>query len=339
MPDAVQVSQAFLADVAADDQIAFELHSAALDDPDEGEYLGELGGVIADAGAVIAVSFLSDGKGSVHGEDGIDVGGHVDGGTVSCALDQRINIVDLVHGHVQAFGPHHLGEALCPLLLVAGEGRDQHQLLMLLPGMGFVCFHDLKAFFDDLGCHQGLISLVHVILLSARGLSAPFAFLLCQLGEQGIRQALYAQKSCDEYEELVYSLLEAGGIELFGQAVSSGAGAAASQGDSRYSQRDGDVGIGGGRGDVARLVSEELVVGGACLYQGKVHGLGACGPVSDLDDLQAHGPVGVGQLAGAGLVGALLVPVSFGRPAGVLLFDSGPDAGHDLFVGLVQAFL
>ena len=157
----VEVAEALLADVSADDEVALELEAGALDGPHDAEDLREGSGVVADARAVVDAVLLSDRERGVEREHGIDVGGHVDGRAVSGALDGGVDVVHGVPVHLKAGLLHHLLVAESLLLLVSGEGGDQHELLLFLPGAVFLSLEDLAGLLELRDFLQFLKSVFH----------------------------------------------------------------------------------------------------------------------------------------------------------------------------------
>ena len=105
----VEVAQPFFAYVASDDEIALKFQAGIPDGPHDAEHLGKRRSVIADAGAVVYAVLLGDSQGSVHGEDGVDVSGHVYRRSVGIGALE--GIVDVVHGvpaGLEAFRFEHL---------------------------------------------------------------------------------------------------------------------------------------------------------------------------------------------------------------------------------------
>ena len=143
---AVEVAETLLTDVSAEDDAAAGLDSALAERPEQAEHVAEVGGVVAYARAVIAVALLADVKRGVEREDRVEVGADVERRSLGiAALDDRVDVVDLVSDGLVALSLDHLLEAVGLLLLVPGERGDLDELEYLVEGVLSVILYELHA--------------------------------------------------------------------------------------------------------------------------------------------------------------------------------------------------
>ena len=125
----VEIAEAFFSYVTAEYDAALGLNSALPESPEQAEHVAQMGRVVANTRAVIPVALLTDDERRIEREYRIEVGAYVERRSARiAALDDGVDVVHLVSYSLVALGLDHLLEAICLLLLMAGEGRDLHEL-------------------------------------------------------------------------------------------------------------------------------------------------------------------------------------------------------------------
>ena len=141
--DALQVAEALLADVGAEDDVALGVQPVLHHGLRHGHDLGHGVGVVIDAGAVVAAALLPDGNVCFHGKHRVRVGGQHDGGASAGTGPPAQHVPDLIHMDVQQPRlPEQLQDVFRFFLLLMGWRRDLTQGQRFLRG-GFVQRFDL----------------------------------------------------------------------------------------------------------------------------------------------------------------------------------------------------